>query len=137
MVEQIKGVPMLTTYLLIGLTGIIAGGVGAAAIIKKEEPAPAVQPIEQVATQQQEIIKQLTDIDLLSEPCSVAYMEKNSDILCREMFCRMMTRGIDSQTSGKECESIGNIANSYFMVEHCAKLGDKSDECFDKYRERK
>lgn len=128
---------MLTTYLLIGLAGLVAGGLGTAAVFKNKEPEVAVQPVEQVATTQQEIIKQLTDLDLLQEPCSTAYIEQYGNILCREMFCRMMQRGIDAKTSSTECENIGNIANSHYMIEHCLQLGDKSEECFDKYRERK
>ena len=127
---------MVTGYVLVGLAGIIIGGVSTIVATKKN-PEPEVQPVEQVATQQQEIIKQLTDTDLLLEPCSQIYIEQHSNLLCREMFCRMMQRGIDAKTGANECEEISNVANSFYIIEHCTKLAEHQEECFEKYRERK
>jgi hypothetical protein len=127
---------MITGYVIVGLAGLIIGGVSAI-VATKEKPEPVVQQVEQVATQQQEIIKQLTDTDLLLEPCSIEYIEKYDNLLCREMFCRMMTRGVDAKTSGNECEEISNVANSYSIIEHCALYGKDKEECHEKYRERK
>lgn len=127
----------MTTYILIGLLGMVVGGAGTA-VLKREKPQElSPVAVEQVATEQQEVIKQLTNTDLLVEPCSVEYIEKHGNLLCREMFCRMMTRGIDAKTSGNECEEISNVANSYSIIEHCALYGNNSEECFEKYRERK
>ena len=94
------------------------------------------KPVEQVAAKQVDVQLQLTDLDLIKEPCSSAYIEKHSDLLCREMFCLMQTRGIDSQTSGNSCEEIMNISNSIEILEQCESEEDKED-CYRLFRERK
>jgi len=130
---------MLTTILIAGLTGLVLGGVSTVVILKKKEPESqsVSPPIENVATIQQEVIKQLTDIDLLEVPCSLEYIGQSGDLLCREMFCRMTTRGIDAKTSGQECEEISNVSNSKTIIEHCEKFLESNEECYEKYRERK
>ena len=130
---------MLTSILIASLSGLVIGGVSTAVILKNKEPeSPTVSvPVETVASIQQDVIKQLTDIDLLEIPCSAEYMEKSGDLLCREMFCRMTTRGIDAKTSGQECEEISNVSNSKTMIDHCEKFLESSEQCYEKYRERK
>ena len=120
------------------LLGVLAGGGGTAGtlLILEKNKEPVVPPVvvvpdNTVAVEQIEVQKQLTDIDLLSTPCSSEYISVNGEGLCREMFCRMTTRGIDSKTSGQECESISNILNSLVIVRAC----DGSEDCeriFDK-----
>jgi hypothetical protein len=132
---------MLTTYFLIGLGGIVLGGVSTLIITKqKKEDSQIVAPIvvsDQVAKGQQEVIKQLTDLDLLIEPCSSVYIKEQGNLLCREMYCRVMTRGIDAKTSGSECEEIANVANSQIIIDHCESFLESKEECYEKYRERK
>tara|TARA_R110001592_G_scaffold246659_1_gene508572 strand:- start:422 stop:835 length:414 start_codon:yes stop_codon:yes gene_type:complete len=132
---------MLTTYFLIGLGGILLGGVSALIITKeKKEDSQIVAPIvvsDQVAKGQQEVIKQLTSLDLLLEPCSSVYIKEQGNLLCREMYCRVMTRGIDAKTSGSECEEISNVSNSLIIINHCESFLDQKEECYEKYRERK
>ena len=136
-----KGENMLTTYFLIGLGGIVLGGVSTLIITKqKKEDSQIVAPIvvsDQVAKGQQEVIKQLTDLDLLIEPCSSVYIKEQGNLLCREMYCRVMTRGIDAKTSGSECEEIANVANSQIIINHCESFLENKEECYEKYRERK
>ena len=128
---------MLTTYLVIGLAGIVLGGVTTQIINRNREPE-VVTPIEPIVIDPVgDVAKNLTNLDLLVEPCSPEFIEKSSDLLCREMFCRMMTRGIDSKTSGSECEEISNVANSSKIVNHCETFLDNREECYEKYRERK
>ena len=132
-----KGESMLTTYLVIGLAGIVLGGVTTQIINRNREPE-VVTPIEPIVIDPVgDVAKNLTNLDLLVEPCSPEFIEKNSDLLCREMFCRMMTRGIDSKTSGSECEEISNVANSSKIINHCETFLEDKKECYDKYRERK
>lgn len=132
---------MLTTYFLIGLGGIVLGGVSALIITKeKKEDSQIVTPIvvsDQVAKGQQEVIKQLTSLDLLLEPCSSVYIKEQGNLLCREMYCRVMTRGIDAKTSGSECEEISNVSNSQIIINHCESFLEHTEECYEKYRERK
>ena len=130
---------MLSTYVIISLASLVVGGLSGAFIthrITKEEPDP--DPIVDVTSEaQQEVILQLTDIDLLKEPCSSAFIEEKGDLLCREMFCLIMTRGIDAQTSGTQCEQIANIANTKIIRDDCRMSIDGEEECYRLYRERK
>ena len=129
----------MSTYIIISLVSLIVGGGSTLLIVKKKEE-PVVQPVatENIATEQQEVIKQLTNTDLLAVPCSQEFIQENkSDILCREMFCRMMTRGIDAQTGGKECEEISNLANSLSIISSCEELEDRKEECYEIYFRRK
>mgnify|MGYP004037343087 CR=1 FL=1 len=131
---------MLTGYLIIGLSGLILGGATTLAITKKKEQ-PVSQPVEPIIIEPADpvgdVAKQLTNLDLLIEPCSAEYIKENSDLLCREMYCRVMQRGVEAKTSGAECEEIANVANSQVIINHCETFIDGSEECYEKYRERK
>ena len=129
---------MITNYVIAVLSSLIVGGAAGAftvyKITKEEDPAPIV---DTTSVQQQEVIKQLTDIDLQEEPCSKEFIEENDDTLCRSMFCLMMTRGIDSQTSGSQCEEISNLANTKAMREDCLKDPSTAEDCYRLYLQRK
>jgi len=129
---------MLTAYILIGLGGLAVGSLTTIAITKdKTESQPVspiiVEPVDPVS----DVAKQLTNLDLLVEPCSAEYIKENGDLLCREMYCRVMQRGVEAKTSGAECEEISNVANSQIIINHCETFLDGSEECYEKYRERK
>jgi hypothetical protein len=135
---KLQGEDMITAYILIGLGGLVVGSLTTIAITKdKTESQPAspiiVEPVDPVS----DVAKQLTNLDLLVEPCSAEYIKENSDLLCREMYCRVMQRGVEAKTSGAECEEIANVANSQIIINHCETFIDDKDECYDKYRERK
>ena len=130
---------MIMPYIYAGLGG--AGLVGALWIWHelsgKDDPDPVIVS-DVVAQGQQDVIKQLTNLDLLAVPCSAEHIEKHGALLCRELFCRQTTRGIDSQTSGAECEQIANIANTLDMVAACQIVdNDKRRECLELFRSRK
>ena len=131
---------MLTAYFLIGLGGVIVGGVGTLVITKKKEE-PVSQPVSPIIVEPadpvSDVAKQLTNLDLLVEPCSAEYIKENGDLLCREMYCRVMQRGLEAKTSGVECEEISNVANSQIIINHCETFIDDKEECYEKYRERK
>ena len=131
---------MLTGYLIIGLSGLILGGATTLVITKKKEQ-PVSQPVEPIIIEPADpvgdVAKQLTNLDLLIEPCSAEYIKENGDLLCREMYCRVMQRGVEAKTSGAECEEIANVANSKVIINHCETFIDGSEECYEKYRERK
>ena len=84
----------------------------------------------------QEIKKQLTSTDLLAVSCSESWMEKNTDMLCREMFCRLQTREGDG-ASQTECEEINNIANTFFIIEQCAVNNMQIEKCLEVLDARK
>ena len=125
---------MTWLYALIG--GLVLGSGGSAAFfLLKKKPA---EPVEEVAKEQIEVQKNLTEPDLLEVPCSQAYIDLKGQDLCREMFCRMTTRGIDAKTSGAECEEISNLINSKAMLKACSDLQeDQQRECYDLFFRRK
>jgi len=137
---QLKEISMLTAYFLIGLGGIIIGGVSTL-VITKDKKEPVSQPVAPIIVEPvdpvSDVAKQLTNLDLLVEPCSAEYIKENGDLLCREMYCRVMGRGVEAKTSGQECEEIANVANSQIIINHCESFLDGSKECYEKYRERK
>ncbi len=69
-----------------------------------------------------EIQKNLTAPDLLMVACSQEYLEKNDDLLCREMFCRLQTREGDGAAQS-ECEEIANDSHSLTEMNSCTNLG--------------
>lgn len=135
---KLEGDNMITAYILIGLGGLAVGSLTTIAITKdKTESQPVspiiIEPVDPVS----DVAKQLTNLDLLVEPCSAEYIKENGDLLCREMYCRVMQRGVEAKTSGAECEEISNVANSQIIINHCETFIDDKEECYEKYRERK
>lgn len=135
---KLEGDNMITAYILIGLGGLAVGSLTTIAITKdKTESQPVspiiIEPVDPVS----DVAKQLTNLDLLVEPCSAEYIKENGDLLCREMYCRVMQRGVEAKTSGAECEDISNVANSQIIINHCETFIDDKEECYEKYRERK
>jgi hypothetical protein len=114
--------------------GGIGVGAGTTALLTKKQPPPAAP----VGVGQIELSKQLTDLDLLKEPCDPKYVTANGDGLCREMFCRMQARGIDAGAEGSECESISNLNNSATILQVCGDpTSDSFDACLDVFTTRK
>ncbi len=119
----------------------IAVGVGGTLVTQeatKEQPQIIAVGGDEVAKAQVEVQKELIDLDLLVEPCGKEFIEKHDALLCREMFCRMQTRGVDSQTSQTDCESISNLANTKEIQDACKALeGEKKEACEDLFFKRK
>ena len=103
--------------ILIGVICFIVGGgigFGVSHGIKKDP----IVVVEGTAKEQQEVIKQLTDLDLIIPICNPEQIEKplytstDQMLLCRYLACLQFSRGIDSKTGGNgECEHISNIMN--------------------------
>ncbi len=106
--------------MLWGLGGAVigAGTVGAAWLWFSRQPEIPIVIKDETAEKQQDVILQLTDLDLVKPVCSPEFIAKNTDLLCREMFCRMQQRGIDAKT-GSECENIGNVLNKKAIRDAC------------------
>ena len=83
-----------------------------------------------------ELQKNLTAPDLLMVACSQEYLEKNDDLLCREMFCRLQTREGDGAAQS-ECEEIANVSNSLTVLNSCTNLGIELETCVDYIGKRK
>ncbi len=141
---------MITGYIIASIAGIVIGGGSVLLINKKTDQGSNIPPIvvsDQVAKEQQEVIKQVTSPELVGVSCSKEHIDTHGDLLCREMFCRLQTRGMDSKTSGSECEEISNISNTLKILEVCVeevKVEDRADpvdvfneDCTRLFRERK
>ena len=121
---------MIEALLVLG--GIILGG-GAVALIKGEKISD-----DKTSQGQQEVIKQLTNLDVIKDLCSPEKVTNIEDrLLCRSMSCLVYSRGIDSQTSGKECEEISNLANSIAIMEYCKDRFEDATDCYDVFWRRK
>jgi hypothetical protein len=126
---------MLIVY---GLLGGLVVGVGGTLYVKRDVSESIIVVPEPVIITESQVAEKLTDIDLLKVPCSSEYIEKNNDLLCREMFCLMQTRGIDSKVSGSDCSAISNVQNTMVILETCRDAESKLDDrCITIYRERK
>ena len=120
-------------------------GAGTTVAIDKANDKDTVELVEAIGQLkdtlgegQKQVQINLTDQDLLKVACSSEWMEKNTDALCREMFCRMQQRGIDAQTSQGDCSEIANIANTKSIQNACKdSKGDDFDSCVDLFFKRK
>lgn len=106
----------------VGIAAFVIGGGAVFGITKasKTTPEPVVIK-DDTAEKQQDVIIQLTDLDLVKEACSTAFIvdKEQGDVLCRELFCRMQQRGMDAKTGATECEAISNAANKKMIINFC------------------
>ena len=142
------GGTMLTTILIAGLAGGLITGGTMYAIEKRnqkdnENASEIINAISNldtsIAESQLVTTTNLTNTDLLKEPCSSDYIAKNGDLLCREMFCRLQARGLDSSASQGECEQISNVQNSLIILEACHDKEDAGayQACIQIFTQRK
>ena len=107
-------------WILLAVGLLVGGGAGfgIAHIGKKDKPI-IVQ--DNTAEKQQDVVLQLTDLDLVKEACSSEFIVKQEQgpLLCRELFCRMQQRGVDAKTGSSECESISNVSNKIAIRAFC------------------
>ena len=126
---------------LIGLIAGIAATTSIWVVAERREQPPEQVDVEAVVTQVMSLhapSENLTEPDLLKVPCSSEFIEQNTDLLCREMFCRMQQRGIDAQTSQSDCNEIANISNTKSIQAACDGLeGDTLEKCTDLFFKRK
>ena len=107
--------------IIIGVLAFLAGGGTVFGVTKAlEKPQPIVIE-DNTAEKQQDVVLQLTDLDLVKEACSSEFIvdKEQGDILCRELFCRMQQRGVDAKTGATECEAISNAANKKMIFQFC------------------
>ena len=126
----------MTELILVGIIGLLMGAGATFGIIAGTQPKAGG---DEVASAQIEVQKQLTDTDLLKEPCSESFINLHSDLLCRELFCRMQQRGIDAKTGATDCEQIGNIANTIEIKTACETIKKPEDRrlCEELFFKRK
>ena len=115
------------------ICGLLVGIIGTLGVQGIQDDAKD----DTTAAAQQEVIKQLTSIDLIAPICSANYIKENGNLLCRELACLQFTRGIDSKTAGQQCEQISNINNKLAIRKACEKMEDaKKQACIDLFWRR-
>lgn len=121
----------MTEIIISAVLGLLVGGGSVALALKPKKEDP--KPVESIAQDQQEVIKQLTNFDLTLPICSPEYIKEKGNLLCRELTCLQFSRGIDSETGGSQCEQISNIANKIEILDKCSleKTPEKTSECLE------
>jgi len=94
-----------------------------------------------------EVTKSLSNLDIVSVPCSLGYIEKYGEGLCRETLCRMYRQGNASGSTSIECDEISNMNNSNTIVDKCLDYlsdsktsineNDKYSQCVKIFEKRK
>lgn len=125
----------------VGLLGVLLGGaitfdLTQAGKRPKDVTPVVVVPTEQAAVTQQEVVLQLSDLDIVADACTAEYVEKNGNGLCRELFCWTQTNSTTGETSGISCDAISNLNNTLLVISACAAQ-NQPDECLRLFRERK
>lgn len=124
--EGLTSMTPLTAILIGLLTGTgITGGVLFKIAINKQDIAneKVIQTITDATTiedkAEAEVTKKLSNVDIASVPCSLGYIEKYGDGLCRETLCRMYRQGNANGATSQECDEIANLNNSVIILDKC------------------
>tara|TARA_R110000765_G_scaffold84023_1_gene162814 strand:- start:106 stop:528 length:423 start_codon:yes stop_codon:yes gene_type:complete len=123
-----NGMEKRMTWLYGGLAGLVIGVGSTIGVIKATR-----QPQQPIAIPESVVAEKLTDLDLVKPLCSEEFIEQHGPGLCREVWCLMQTRGIDSKTGERFCESISNVNNTLSIIAAC----EGSEDCERLFRERK
>jgi len=129
------------------IAGIVGLGIGIGGTIGIQHAnKPKEEPPKQdlTAEKQQDVVKQLTNLDLIFPVCSTEKIENSlyesidQSLLCRYLACLQFSRGVDSKTGGSECEHISNIMNKKAVIEICKKEEDPESRkaCVDLFDRR-
>ena len=118
--------------IIVGVVCFLVGGGVGFGIFKATEKKEEIQIEDTTAEVQQEVIKQLTDLDLIIPLCDpkkgeqeMIWNSSQQSDMCRYLACLQFSRGIDSKTGGNgECEAISNILNKKAVLETCKKEED-------------
>ena len=129
----------MTELIIAAVVGLVLGICGTIGIQQAGKPQKQDEPIivkDKTAEKQQEIIKQLTNLDLIFKICNKDYIDTYGDGLCRELSCLQFSRGIDSKTN--HCEPIANINNTRTIIDSCLRQDEgNKDSCIDLFLRRK
>lgn len=103
--------------ILIGVICFLVGGGAGFGLSQLNKPTVVEDKTSQA---QQEVVKQLTNLDLIMPLCTPDKEGKLEHAeMCRYLACLQYSRGIDSQTSGAECEQISNQISSTAILKEC------------------
>ena len=115
-------------WIIAGVIGLLVGAGGTFGIIKATQKEETVI-VDQPSKTQQEVVKQLTNLDLIIPLCDPkAIKENNTGEMCRYLACLQFSRGTDAQTGGNgECERIGNVMNKKNIHNFCTDVAKSAD----------
>ena len=117
----------MTEAIIAGVIGLVVGIGGTVGIAHLSKPTAPLK--DETSETQQEIIKQLTSLDIVEPLCNPDNLKSAQDVLlCRELTCLQFTRGIDTKTAGSQCEEISNISNKIIQMEFCEKKESPEDK---------
>ena len=124
----------------LGIAAIVGALIGVAGTLAATKEKKDTSPPVVVETHKgtEEAIKQLTALDLTQPLCEPEFIKEHGELLCRELTCLQFTRGMDSQTSGSQCESISNIQNKIEIEKWCNQYQDQAlkQDCIDIFWKR-
>ena len=123
----------MTWIIVAAFGGLVVGGGGVLLFEKKEAPPPT-----DVVVPNEVVQEQLSDLDIVKEPCSSTYIDKHGDGLCREMFCIAQSNSTVGAAGEGVCDAISNLNNTRVILATCGEMeGPARTECFQTFRERK
>jgi hypothetical protein len=119
------------------LIGLLIGTGGTVIGFNLAKPREDIK--DETGIEQQKVIQQLTNLDITKPICEPEFIKENSDLLCRQITCLQFSRGTDSQTGGKQCEEISNIANTIAIEEYCKVYiePEEKKDCIELFFKRK
>lgn len=115
----------MNTIIISALVGLVVGIGGTIGVVQVTKPQKVIPSDDTTSKEQQEVIKQLTNLDLVKPICEPGYIDKHGDLLCRELTCLQFSRGIDSKTN--HCEQISNIQNKMSILDKCMKPTEEGE----------
>ena len=145
---------MITTVIIAALSGSLLTGGTMWWLDKRDarQDANTAEVLEAIGALETEFeqaqakaVVNLTEPDLLKVPCSAEYIDKQGDLLCREMFCRMNRQGEEGATA-QDCSSISDANISMLVASTCmpyweegagADQNSRYQRCIDIFDDKK
>jgi len=131
---------------LIGVIAFIVGGGAGFGLAQLAKPKETLVVEDKTSQTQQEVIKELTNLDLILPLCNpnkqteevTIWSSQDQALMCRYLACLQFSRGIDSKTGGKECEAISNVLNKKSILSSCNEFKDdeKIKQCIEFFDRR-
>ncbi len=120
-------------WIIIAILGGGAAGAGITGLVMRDKGG------DEAITVQQEVVRELSKLDILEPLCAEDYIGAHGDGLCREMYCWAQTNSTTGEANGVACEAISNINNTVAIRAVCEAVEDETEKagCYTLFRERK
>lgn len=120
----------MRTLFIVGTLSFFMGGCVTAGFVgcQWKTPPPVIIPPDPIK-------QELSRLDIIQPICEPAFVEKNGDGLCREMFCQAQSHG--DATTESTCENIINVRNKIQIQNHCQSVDEAHRaQCIDLFFRR-